>query len=450
MFHWRTVRISLLCALSVIPALCQTPREKAAIDLLQKGRTEEARTILLGLAKENPKNEPVNALLGQIAFGRNQWSEAAERFRVAPAFLAVNPLLLVNYAESLLHLKAASDALQVLNRLPAKDSVSQFEAGLLLARFEQLAAAEEHFQQAKAGYPEPKVLAYNLALVQYRSGKFTDSVATLEQLHKTAPGDADALNLLGNAYLDAGNTDAAKKVLEDASRRFPGDERNYVALGKLAIDEDLPAVGLEALDRGVERLPESYSLRMQRAFLRLGNSFYNEAETDYRKALQLQPNSPSPKIGLAFVLLQNQRPEEAAKLLESVLSAHPSFFPHYLMGQLLMRDGRSDEAMEQYRAAIKLEPRFAPSRTELGKLYLKKSDVPAAIQELEAALQADPDDTIAYYQLSMAYRRAGEKEKAQKALAQVKNLNQEQREMGTPRFLTRKLRKLRSGGPLPF
>ena len=73
-------------------------------------------------------------------------------------------------------------------------------------------------------------------------------------------------------------------------------------------------------------------------------------------------------------------------------------------------------------------------------MYVRSNHYAAAIRELEAAVKLDPDDKTAYYQLSIAYRKTGEKEKAA-ALVHVRRLNKEQRELGTARYLARKLRR---------
>lgn len=443
-------RLALWPALIVAVCSAQSPREKNAIALLERGRVDQAEQILLEALKDEPRSESVNALLGQIAFSRQNYSQAISRFQKAGAFLANNPLLQVNYAEALLQSKTVDAAKRILNTLPAQDSVAQFEAGLLLARFGQFAPAEDHFRLAKPGYPQPQVLAYNLALAQYNAGKFAESAATLEELRKGASVDADAVNLLGQAYAEAGEHQKAAAVLQEATKSYPRDERNYLALAKLAIDTDATAMGLEAVDRGLKYLPDSYALLIQRGYLRLAQGMYKEAEADYRRATELQPDSASPKIGLAFILLQNQRQGEAASLLEQVLASHPNFFVQYLMGELCIREGREDDALGHLRKSAELEPNFSPAHTNLGKIYLKKNDAASAIRELELAVRIDPEDVSAFYQLSMAYRRNGEREKAQAALAHVRELNKDKRELGTTLFITRRLRKLRTAELSPF
>jgi tetratricopeptide (TPR) repeat protein len=265
------------------------------------------------------------------------------------------------------------------------------------------------------------------------------------------PVDEDTLNLLGEAYMQAGQAQKALDTLKEAIQQDPRDERNYIAVAKLAVEEDLAAPGLELLDQGLSYLPESYPLLMQRGYLRLSQGQYAAAEADYRKAMQLQPASDSARIGLAFVFLENQRqPEAEALLRRAIESGPPNFFAQYLLGELLIREGQNDEAIQHLQQSITLQPRFAAAHTDLGKLYLKKSEAPDAVRELEAAIQLDADDAAAYYQLSIAYRKAGQREKAQTALEHVKQLNREQRDMGNTRFTTQRLRKLQASGLSPF
>jgi hypothetical protein len=62
----------------------------------------------------------------------------------------------------------------------------------------------------------------------------------------------------------------------------------------------------------------------------------------------------------------------------------------------------------------------------------------------------DPEDTTAYYQISMAYRKAGDRQKSQEALARVKILNEEQRKLGSAKFITERFRKARNVALAPF
>ena len=57
----------------------------------------------------------------------------------------------------------------------------------------------------------------------------------------------------------------------------------------------------------------------------------------------------------------------------------------------------------------------------MGKALLEKGNVKEAIENLEAAVHAQPKD-YSYYQLSLAYQRDGRAHDAQQALQMYENL----------------------------
>ena len=175
------LRSSLLLLFAGL-VLGQTDHFQAAAKLLEKGRVEEARRLLLDLLSQNPGAEPIEAFLGQIAFSQKDYAEAASRFRRAPGVLSQTPGLRVNYAEALLETESVEAAKRALEHVPASDAVAQFESGLLLARAGDFVAAEAHFKLARKGYPNTDAVEFNLALAQMRSQKYGDCATTLERM----------------------------------------------------------------------------------------------------------------------------------------------------------------------------------------------------------------------------------------------------------------------------
>jgi len=412
---------------------------------LQQGRVDDARKVLLEMLKENSGHAQGNALLGQIAFSREEFQQAVAYFRKSQTVIAGNPLMRVNFAEALLETGATDLAKRELAQLPPTAAIAQFEAGLLWARHGDFLSAEQHFLKAKAGYPKPQVIHYNLALAQYSAGKFAECSATLDEARRKGLRSGDILNLLGQSYSESGKNAEAASVLRQAIRLYPKDERNYVSLVKMLIEDDAAAEGLEFINMGLGLLPKSPPLLLQRAYLLMSLGRNREAETDYRRVVEMDKASVTARIGLAFSLIQSQRQTEAITLLEELTKSHPGdYFPYYLLGELYTRQGLEDQSMAKLTKAASLQPRIAAIHSNLGKLYLKKNKLSLAIQELETATQLDPSDTTGFYQLSIAYRRMGEKQKSEEAVAQVRRLNEMERELGTSRFLTRKLKNFRN------
>jgi len=409
--------------------------------LLEEGHDLEARKLLLGLLALNPKDEETNLLLGQIAFSRKEFDQAVRYYKSSPSLLAKDSLLQVNFAEALFETQETELAAQILKRVPRTDSVAQFELGVLLARFENYAGAEEHLRLARTGYSDKYAVGYNLALVQFKMKKYRECADTLGEVRSSGFSTVDVLNLLGQTHAELDQFPMAIELLQEAIKMNPRDERNYLALSKLCVDHEKAEVGLPILDRGLVHLPTSYPLLVQRAYMQLTQSRYSEAESDYRNALKIDSRAEAARIGLALVFIQRERHREATALLQDVTRDHPNFLAYYLLGDLQIRRGRDDEALKQLEVAESMEPSFAPVHTSLGKLYLRKNKLQAAVKQFEEAVKWDREDMAAYYQLSIAYRKMGQSEMAQKALQQFRRLNEDERNLGIARFLTRRLRQ---------
>jgi tetratricopeptide (TPR) repeat protein len=66
-------------------------------------------------------------------------------------------------------------------------------------------------------------------------------------------------------------------------------------------------------------------------------------------------------------------------------------------------DGRMDDATRHFQAVLKLAPDFYPAHNNLGTVYLRESNFPAAQGEFEIVLRLKPSDTEAYFNLGNVF-----------------------------------------------
>jgi tetratricopeptide (TPR) repeat protein len=76
---------------------------------------------------------------------------------------------------------------------------------------------------------------------------------------------------------------------------------------------------------------------------------------------------------------------------------------HYIVGDQLRLQGKSEEAITELQTAIRLEPRYAQAHNSLANLLEKiPGRLPEAISEYETALRLKPDYAEAHYNLALA------------------------------------------------
>src|SRR5688500_14398772 len=78
---------------------------------------------------------------------------------------------------------------------------------------------------------------------------------------------------------------------------------------------------LAALREAVRLTPNNLPLRQHFAEMLLSHGFAEEAEKQYREALNLAPNSAAVKLGLARAFLGGNKNSHALALLENIVKA---------------------------------------------------------------------------------------------------------------------------------
>jgi Flp pilus assembly protein TadD len=81
------------------------------------------------------------------------------------------------------------------------------------------------------------------------------------------------------------------------------------------------------------------------------------------------------------------------------------------LGQLLDQEGRTDEAEDQFRASIRIEPN-ALAYDFLGMLDIRRGAQEEAERDFRAALSSDESDSDAHFGLGYIYKAEGRKTEA--------------------------------------
>ena len=121
--------------------------------------------------------------------------------------------------------------------------------------------------------------------------------------------------------------------------------------------------------------------------------------------------TPAAKNSLdaAVAALQSNALVEAERQARAAVGASPrSAVTHNVLGVVLDRSGRSDEAFKEFTAAIKLDPAFVSARNNLGRMLAEHGKRAEAITEFEAVLKTEPKHVQAHYNLGALYGDGGD------------------------------------------
>jgi Flp pilus assembly protein TadD len=161
---------------------------------------------------------------------------------------------------------------------------------------------------------------------------------------------------------------------------------------------------------------------MQRGAVLAMKGRLDDAETEFRVAEKLAPETGLPSVAVAIVALEKKEPERAIAVLRRRREQHGGDYRvDWLLGEALMQQGSDEEAVPLLREAARLNPETAQPRILLGKLLEKSGHTGEATRCFEEAHRLDPADRWAAYHLAMLYRKAGKVPEAEALLRQVGN-----------------------------
>jgi tetratricopeptide (TPR) repeat protein len=95
----------------------------------------------------------------------------------------------------------------------------------------------------------------------------------------------------------------------------------------------------------------------------------------------------------------------------------------YAQAKVAQQRGDNGEAIEKYRAMLKLAPHLAPAYNNLGRLYFNEHDYAHAAQVLKQGLELNPNMPTASALLGMSYQEIGDHTQAEPLLEEAARAN---------------------------
>ncbi|HWC16581.1 MAG TPA: tetratricopeptide repeat protein, partial [Terriglobales bacterium] len=162
-----------------------------------------------------------------------------------------------------------------------------------------------------------------------------------------------------------------------------------------------------------------------RAHVLLGDVYqeqwkWNDAEAEYKLALQLRPNDSDAHLGFAHWLLCKGRAEEAIAWSERARELDPIQVSGSSIGQLLFYARRNTEAIRELRSAAAVRQNSASTLWYLGFALIANGQPDEAIPVLERALSISNRSPGVLGVLIRAYAHAGRRSDALRLLDELK------------------------------
>ncbi len=197
----------------------------------------------------------------------------------------------------------------------------------------------------------------NYAYVQLQAGELTAAKHTYQRVLAIEPMSHQALLHLGMIEAKLGNNETAESYFLALIQHKPGFMETYVHLAQLRESVRALDGAAAAFTSGIQQNTSwapGYWWR-GRIFQKQGN--FNEAEKDFRRAIELAPEVPFPKDALAFLFADTGRNlQEALILAEEAVKQDSHPVHRATLALVYYRLNRTLEARREIEAATQQAP----------------------------------------------------------------------------------------------
>ncbi len=225
------------------------------------------------------------------------------------------------------------------------------------------------------------------------------AIATYSRIPADSPLYRSAMIAKAAAMRHAGDSDAAIAALEALAQQFPDAPRVFQTLGDNYRFAKRCKDALAPYDRAVSLIGTPSSAAWRLFFARgvcnerVGN--WEQAEADFLKALELEPDQPSVLNYLGYSWVEQQRNlDRALDMIKRAVEARPE--DGYIvdsLGWVYYRLGRYDEALSVMERAVELVPVDPVLNDHLGDVYWAVGRRLEAEFQWRRALSFITDDT---------------------------------------------------------
>ena len=379
-------------------------RKHYAAALLASNRTDEALKAFQDLAADDPKNADLQMQLVEIYQHKHDFASAHAALAKVQA-ISSGPEVKVAEAELLQAEGKSAQAATVLEGVLTQTKKAQYTDAEKSGRIQLLST---------------------LADWQKAAGKTQESIASLRQIsemdsHLGPNVDAKIIDV----YVAAKDFKTARQFADASLKKYPGDRvmmlEHATLLGELgqtdAAVAEFKAVPNADKDRDVLILisqvqekgrrfaeeqktldaaeavsttdQEKESITFQRGAMFEREKSFDDAEREFRKVLQKDPNNAEALNYLGYMFAdRGVRLEEAQQLISKALDIVPgngAFLDS--LGWVHYHQNRLDQAADELRQALDKIGNDDPTvHDHLGEVYFKQGKLKEAIQQWEASV----------------------------------------------------------------
>ena len=299
---------------------------------------------------------------------------------------------------------------------------AHFQLGYVYTALKRMDEARTEYERTVAIDPKMSEAYINLGIILLDKDPAA-AVAPFTKAVELLPAQSRPRFLLGVAQERSGDLAKAADFLEGAARLDPQDAETLLHLGNLYVRMKRPADAETAFRKVLELRPNDPP-----ALLGLAQSLEAQKKPDaaetYQKYLATQPADAGTRLKVVHQLFDAKEYDAALAELDRADAGKPTLDSLKLRADIQIAQKKWDASIATLQQAIALAPNDAEMHGGLGRVYLQKREFPLAEKELRTAIHLDGKNLAYWKDLSSTFFLGGNYPATLNALDEIAKVEQ--------------------------
>jgi tetratricopeptide (TPR) repeat protein len=227
----------------------------------------------------------------------------------------------------------------------------------------------------RKGWPAVRLAQAELARLKNNPDQAIDYYQKAVELNERSP---EVIRQLARLLDQRGRGKEADNLLKNLSPEvMAGSDMQWLA-ADIALRQQDPARALELASAAVRKDSKDYRDYLRRGAVLAANGKQAEAGVDLRRAVELAPEQPEPRLALVQFLARTGRADEAREELKKAGAEVPKDQSALTLAEGYEVLGDVDRAREQYGRAVKERPEDYAVRKKAAGFAMRAGPLPAA------------------------------------------------------------------------
>src|SRR5438876_2422217 len=374
---------------------------------MQTGNMEEAKSYLQDLTKQARDFIGAWVLQARLAQSDTKYDEVAPLLQNVFSRDPDNIEARVIQAQALLgkgDLKQGTEMLERAEKSLKNNPLIKYQLALAYVQGRNTTQAMNELEQAVKIAPKYVDAIVLLAQLRLRAGDPQSIIAPLESALQLRPDVTQIRTLLTDAYQAVGRSDDAASLFRQQIKKTPEDSQSYLVLGVILKQQKKNDESRKAFEKAIELNPQNVVAIDQLTDLDFAAKAFSAIHQRANAHLQKEPQSaPAYYIhGRSYVMEKNFAAAETA--LKKAIELDPNLAAAYnLLVAIYVQTNKLPEALKELETVLAKNPQYSPALLTSGIIYERMGDFAKARDSYEKVLALNPNFVPALNNLAYIY-----------------------------------------------